>query len=74
MFAFEKPQTAPRENGVRSLMWRCEGMAMDEAESGSGAEKPREAQPVGFLKGQVQVPDDFDVMGQDEIQAMFGLG
>lgn len=36
--------------------------------------EPREPQPIGFLKGQLQVPDDFDVMGQDEIQAMFGLG
>lgn len=34
----------------------------------------REPRPIGFLKGQLQVPDDFDVMGQDEIEAMFGLG
>ena len=26
---------------------------------------------VGFLKGQVTVPDDFDQMGRDEITAMF---
>ncbi len=26
---------------------------------------------VGFLKGQVSVPDDFDQMGRDEITAMF---
>ncbi len=37
-----------------------------------------EIQPVvdtsrrfGFMKGQIQVPDDFDTMGQAEIEAMF---
>jgi prevent-host-death family protein len=28
---------------------------------------------VGFLAGQISVPDDFDTMGQDEILQMFGL-
>ncbi len=28
---------------------------------------------TGFLKGQIKVPDDFDTMGQDEIERMFGL-
>lgn len=26
---------------------------------------------TGFLKGQVDVPDDFDTMGEDEILALF---
>jgi len=26
---------------------------------------------TGFLKGQVDIPDDFDTMGQDEILALF---
>jgi len=37
-----------------------------------------ETQPVvdtsrrfGFMKGQIQVPEDFDTMGQAEIEAMF---
>ena len=37
-----------------------------------------ETQPIvdtsrrfGFMKGQIQVPDDFDTMGQAEIEAMF---
>lgn len=25
----------------------------------------------GFMKGEIQVPDDFDTMGQAEIEAMF---
>ena len=25
----------------------------------------------GFLRGQLKVPDDFDTMGQDEIEKMF---
>lgn len=29
--------------------------------------------PIGFLKGQIRVPDDFDTMGQKEIEDMFGL-
>jgi prevent-host-death family protein len=27
---------------------------------------------IGFMKGQIQVPDDFDRMGEDEIARMFG--
>ena len=37
-----------------------------------------ETQPIvdtsrrfGFMKGQIQVPDDFDTMGQAEIESMF---
>jgi len=29
-------------------------------------------QRTGFLRGQIDVPDDFDTMGADEIQNMFG--
>jgi prevent-host-death family protein len=32
---------------------------------------PNPAGRVGFLKGMLSIPDDFDVMGKDEIQAMF---
>jgi len=28
---------------------------------------------LGFLKDQIQVPDDFDRMGEDEILSRFGL-
>ena len=35
-------------------------------------EPPRDAScRVGFLKGMIKVPDDFDSMGRDEIRAMF---
>jgi len=27
---------------------------------------------LGFMQGQFHVPDDFDSMGKDEIEAMFG--
>jgi prevent-host-death family protein len=27
---------------------------------------------LGFLKGQIQVPDDFDLMGSHEIEQLFG--
>ena len=33
---------------------------------------PAEPNPrTGFLKGHVQIPDDFDGMGKDEIEAIF---
>jgi len=28
----------------------------------------------GFLKGEIEVPDDFDRMGEREIAALFGSG
>lgn len=28
--------------------------------------------PLGFMKGEISVPDDFDRMGQEEIERMFG--
>ena len=28
---------------------------------------------VGFLKGQIEVPEDFDSFGKDAIAAMFGV-
>jgi prevent-host-death family protein len=30
-------------------------------------------QRIGFMKGEFEVPDDFDTMGADEILEMFGL-
>jgi len=32
----------------------------------------KKAKRVGFLSGQIEVPEDFDSMGQDEISSMFG--
>ena len=36
-----------------------------------GDEAPK--QRIGFLKGKLRVPDDFDTLGGDEIADMFGL-
>jgi antitoxin (DNA-binding transcriptional repressor) of toxin-antitoxin stability system len=36
--------------------------------------EPAEAKRLGFLAGQISVPDDFDEMGQAEIEAAFGGG
>ena len=33
---------------------------------------PTKKQRVGFLKGQIKVPDDFDRLGEVEILNMFG--
>ena len=35
---------------------------------------PREQRRLGFMKGQIRVPDDFDRMGSAEIETMFGGG
>ncbi len=36
-------------------------------------EAPDEPQRIGFLEGEILVPDDFDTMGADEIAALFGM-
>ena len=33
---------------------------------------PREVRRLGFMSGQMKVPDDFDRMGEDEIGRLFG--
>lgn len=42
-------------------------MALDAPEAGR-------AKRLGFLAGQITVPDDFDRMGSAEIESMFGGG
>lgn len=36
------------------------------------APTPGEAKRLGFLSGQIQVPEDFDRMGAEAIEALFG--
>jgi prevent-host-death family protein len=33
---------------------------------------PHEKRRIGFLAGQITVPDDFDLMGREEIEGLFG--
>jgi prevent-host-death family protein len=40
----------------------------------SAIETPAEPRRLGFLKGEIEVPDDFDRMGEREIAALFGIG
>ena len=35
---------------------------------------PVAPQRLGFLKGEIEVPRDFDRMGENEIAALFGIG
>jgi prevent-host-death family protein len=35
---------------------------------------PAKPQRLGFLKGEIAVPDDFNRMGEREIAALFGIG
>lgn len=39
----------------------------------SAVEAPAEPKRLGFLKGEIEVPDDFDRMGEREIAALFGI-
>jgi prevent-host-death family protein len=40
----------------------------------SALDAPAEPQRLGFLKGEIEVPQDFDRMGAREIAALFGIG
>lgn len=35
---------------------------------------PGAVKRLGFLSGQISIPDDFDAMGQDTIEGLFGAG
>ena len=37
------------------------------------APEPKQQRRLGFMAGQIKVPDDFDRMGEDEIARMFGV-
>jgi prevent-host-death family protein len=39
----------------------------------TAVEAPAEPKRLGFLKGEIEVPDDFDRMGEREIAALFGI-
>jgi len=40
---------------------------------GLQAPEPAKVRRMGFLAGQIAVPEDFDHMGQSEIEKMFGI-
>jgi prevent-host-death family protein len=40
----------------------------------SALDAPAEPSRLGFLEGEIEVPDDFDRMGEREIAALFGIG
>jgi prevent-host-death family protein len=40
----------------------------------SAIDAPAEPKRLGFLEGEIEVPDDFDRMGEREIAALFGIG
>ena len=35
---------------------------------------PKQMQRLGFMTGQISVPDDFDQMGKEEVERIFGGG
>ncbi|MBV9496920.1 MAG: type II toxin-antitoxin system Phd/YefM family antitoxin [Acidobacteria bacterium] len=40
----------------------------------SPVDAPNQPKRLGFLKGEIDVPEDFDRMGEQEIAALFGIG
>jgi prevent-host-death family protein len=40
----------------------------------SALDTPAEPSRLGFLEGEIEVPKDFDRMGEREIAALFGMG
>jgi prevent-host-death family protein len=40
----------------------------------SAVDAPAEPKRLGFLKGEIEVPEDFDRMGEREIATLFGIG
>lgn len=38
------------------------------------APEPSEVRRLGFLAGEIEVPDDFDRMGEEDIARLFGMG
>ena len=36
------------------------------------APSPGEVRRIGFMTGQIETPEDFDSMGREEIEALFG--
>lgn len=36
-------------------------------------DSPKKPKRLGFMKGEIEVPDDFDRMFENEIAAMFGV-
>ena len=39
----------------------------------SALDAPRKPQRIGFLKGEIEVPRDFNRMGEREIASLFGI-
>ena len=40
----------------------------------SALDAPAKPRRLGFLEGEIEVPEDFDRMGAREIAALFGIG
>jgi prevent-host-death family protein len=40
----------------------------------SALDAPAAPQRLGFMAGEISVPDDFDRMGENEIEVLFGTG
>ena len=40
----------------------------------TAVDAPAKPQRLGFLRGEIEVPEDFDRMGEREIEELFGIG
>ncbi|GHU01657.1 hypothetical protein FACS1894147_01920 [Spirochaetia bacterium] len=58
------PEGAPR--GQTTMV-----LTFTPAKAATMVKPPAQSSRVGFLKGQIEVPADFDTMGQEAITALF---
>jgi antitoxin (DNA-binding transcriptional repressor) of toxin-antitoxin stability system len=64
--------TSTRQNKMASAKALFGILPSDVDLDSAYAPPPDPIRNTGFLKGRVEVPEDFDSMGNEEIQAMFG--
>jgi hypothetical protein len=70
----EARASASRENGkLGGRPRRATAEAGEPRVEAAATETPKPApkRRIGFLQGQLKIPDDFDTMGQEEIERMF---
>jgi hypothetical protein len=56
---------------LRDGWYKAETMSNPDANAPTDPPVTRKPRRLGFLAGQIEVPDDFDTLGQAEIEQLF---
>ena len=70
--AVAKALDRKRRLGQYAVMWRDGQVVCVIPDAPPGTASDSTPNRLGFLKGQLQVPEDFNTMGQAEIAKLFG--